>query len=347
MTVTVGSAIDPEAALSAYRQLVWPEIERRLPQGHPARWLYDPLADYPRRPGKGLRAALCVATCAAHGGAEADAVPSAAAIELLHNAFLVHDDIADGSQWRRGRPTLHEREGLPLALNAGDALAVLSFDVLRSNAEILGRRLGGLVLDEFTSAIWRTLEGQALELGWRRDRVTELTPHDYLELILHKSCWYTTIAPLRIGALVGSRGGADLRPITRFGFLLGAAFQITDDVLNITGALDAYGKEIGGDLYEGKRSLIVIHALAAADADDRADIVATLNLTPAERGDADVRRLAALVERYGSVAFAREFGRGIADAAAAAFPAAFAGASRPEAAAVIEMLVDYVVERAR
>ena len=139
MTETVAPAIDPEVRLAEYRQLVWPEIERHLPRREPPRWLYGPLADYPRRPGKGIRAALCVATCSAHGGAEADAVPSAAAIELLHNAFLVHDDIEDGSRGDAASRRSTEREGLPLALNAGDALAVLSFDVLRSNAEPLGR----------------------------------------------------------------------------------------------------------------------------------------------------------------------------------------------------------------
>ena len=81
----------------------------------------------------------------------------------------------------------------------------------------------------------RTLEGQATELGWRRDQVDELAPEDYLDLIMHKTCWYTTVHPLRVGALVGSRGVADLRPMVRFGFYLGAAFQIQDDLLNLVG----------------------------------------------------------------------------------------------------------------
>jgi geranylgeranyl diphosphate synthase type II len=346
MTGAVGAALDPEAGLAFYRGLVWPEVERNLPDGHPAHWLYGPMADYPRRPGKGMRAALCVASCCALGGDESEAVPAAAAIELLHNALLVHDDIVDGSRRRRGGPTLHEREGLPLALNAGDALAVLSFDVLRSNSELLGRRLSELVLDEFRSAIWRALEGQAVELGWRRDGVTDLTPHDYFELVLHKTCWYTTIAPMRIGAVIGSSGRADLRAITRFGFLLGAAFQITDDVLNFAGAPIDHGKDKAGDLREGKRSLMVIHALAAANAHDRNIIIALLRRTT-DRTDDDVGQLAEFFERYGSVAFARQFARGVSEAAADAFWAAFRHAPRPEAAAIVAQLVDYVVDRTR
>ena len=130
---------------------------------------------------------------------EDDALAAAAAIELAHSAFLVHDDIQDGSDWRRGHPTLHRRVGLPLAVNAGDALAVLSLEVLRADTGRLGRRLGLRILSEFSSAMWQTLEGQAVELGWRRDGVTNLSPQNYLELILRKTCWYTTIAPLRIG----------------------------------------------------------------------------------------------------------------------------------------------------
>ena len=212
MTDAPEAAAAPDDLLASYRRRASEEIERRLPHGEPREWLYEPLADYPRRSGKGLRAALCLAACAAHGGEEDDALAAAAAIELAHSAFLVHDDIQDGSEWRRGHPTLHRRVGLPLAVNAGDALAVLSLEVLRADTGRLGRRLGLRILSEFSSAMWQTLEGQAVELGWRRDGVTNLSPQNYLELILRKTCWYTTIAPLRIGALIGSWGAPTSRP---------------------------------------------------------------------------------------------------------------------------------------
>lgn len=347
MTGAPEAATGPDDLLAGYRQRASDEIERRLPRGEPREWLYEPLADYPRRTGKGLRAALCLAACAAHGGPEDDALAAAAAIELAHSAFLVHDDIQDGSDWRRGHPTLHRRVGLPLAVNAGDALAVLSLEVLRADTGRLGRRLGLQVLSEFSSAMWQTLEGQAVELGWRRDGVTNLSPHDYLELILRKTCWYTTIAPLRIGALIGSWGNADLRALSRFGLFLGAAFQITDDILNLTGGQAAYGKEIRGDLREGKRTLMVIHLLSVAEPPHRDAVVDLLRGPAAGRTDDRLEWLADLLERYGSIAFAREFARGVADAADAAFPAAFGTATRPEEAEVIRKLIGYVVERTR
>ena len=347
MTGVPEALAHPDDLLRHYSERASEEIERHLPSGEPREWLYEPLADYPRRTGKGLRAALCLAACGAFGASEDDALAAAAAIELAHSAFLVHDDVQDGSDWRRGRPTLHRRVGLPLAVNAGDALAVLSLKVLRADAGRLGRRLGLQVLDEFSTAMWQTLEGQAVELGWRRDGVTSLSPRSYLELVLRKTCWYTTIAPLRIGALIGSSGSAELGGLSRFGLFLGAAFQITDDILNLTGGQAAYGKEIGGDLREGKRTLMVIHLLAVAEPPDRDAVLALLRGPATLRTNDRLAWLTSLLVRYGSIDFARDFARGVADAAAAAFPEAFRTATHPERAEVIRRLVGYVIERTR
>jgi geranylgeranyl diphosphate synthase type II len=286
-----------------------------------------------------------LAACSAFGGSENDAAAAAAAIELAHNAFLIHDDIQDASAWRRGGPTLHRREGLPLALNVGDALALLSFDVLSAQSARFGPHICGRILKEFCWAVWRTLEGQAVELGWCRDGVIDLSAEDYLQLIIRKTCCYTTIAPLRIGALIGSSGAVDLESLSRFGLFLGTAFQITDDILNLTGEPVQYGKDIRGDLREGKRTLMLIHLLAVAGPRDRRALAALLLEPDSARTDAQVAWLSDLLVRYGSIAFAQAFARGVADAAAAAFPEAFRTATRPEIAEFIRYLVDYVVER--
>ena len=303
-----------------------------IPDGEPHRWLYRVARAYPSRPGKGIRPALCVATSRAFGGDDGDVLPVAVAIELLHNAFLIHDDIVDGSERRRGRPTLVAEYGLGLALNAGDALAVLANRVLRGHARQLGEDVGDRVLAEFDTMALRTLEGQATELGWRHDRVTALEPEDYLDLIMHKTCWYTTVHPLRTGALIG--GVDDLRPFVRFGFHLGAAFQIQDDLLNLVGTEQEYGKEIDGDLFEGKRTLPLIHLIRHARGADRALVDRYLALDRAERDAALVAQVRELMEIYESIAFATAYARGIASAALEAFEEAFASppaAARPTA----------------
>ena len=334
-------------SVEAYCEDVGRSVRRSMldviPDGEPHRWLYRVARAYPSRPGKGIRPALCVATSRAFGGDDGDVLPLAVAIELLHNAFLIHDDIVDGSERRRGRPTLVAEYGLGLALNAGDALAVLANRVLRGHARQLGEDLGDRVLAEFDTMALRTLEGQATELGWRHDRVTALEPEDYLDLIMHKTCWYTTVHPLRAGALIG--GVEDLRPFVRFGFHLGAAFQIQDDLLNLVGTEQEYGKEIDGDLFEGKRTLPLIHLIRHARGPDRALVDRYLALDRSERDAALVAQVRELMEAYESIAFAAAYARGIASAALEAFEEAFASAPPGPDRDFVRELIPYMLER--
>lgn len=331
-------------------------------------YLVAPAVDYLARGGKALRPALCLATCEAFGGDPARALPSAAAIELLHTAFLVHDDVEDDSDLRRGEPTLHQRYGRAAAMNAGDGLAVMALGALRGNERLLGPVLAARVWAEFDFMARQTVEGQALELGWQRDGLTDLGPDDYLELIMKKTCWYTTLLPLRVGALVASGGASDpsgpfpgpaipfpgkANPapdpgaLLRFGFFLGAAFQIRDDLLNLTGAEALYGKERLGDLREGKRTLMLIHLLAVAGDDDRRRLRRWLALPPQARTSGIREEVLAMMEAHGSLAFADEFARGIARSAEVAFDEAFADAPDSPARRFVAGLVPYMVDRDR
>jgi geranylgeranyl diphosphate synthase type II len=334
-----------EAYSEEVSRLVRRSMLDAIPDGEPHHWLYRVARVYPSRPGKALRPALCVATSRAFGGSDGDILPVAVAIELLHNAFLVHDDIVDGSERRRGRPTLIAEYGVGLALNAGDALAVLSNQILRRHAACMDVDLADRVLREFDAMALRTLEGQATELGWRRDRVEELEPEDYLDLIMHKTCWYTTVHPLRVGALVGSGGAVDLGPMVRFGFYLGAAFQIQDDLLNLLGTEREYGKEIDGDLYEGKRTLPLIHLLRNARGRDRDTIDRYLALERPERTAAMVSEIRGLLDDYGSIKFAAAYAQGIAGAALQAFDMAFAPATSGPDRDYVRALVPYMLDR--
>jgi len=334
-----------EAYAEDVSRLVRRSMLDAIPDGEPHRWLYRVARVYPSRSGKALRPALCVATCRAFGGSDGQVLPVAVAIELLHNAFLVHDDIVDGSERRRGRPTLPSEFGVGLALNAGDALAVLANQILRRHAACVDAYLADRLLHEFDEMALRTLEGQATELGWRRDRIQELEPEDYLDLIVHKTCWYTTVHPLRVGALIGSAGAAGLEPMARFGFFLGAAFQIQDDLLNLLGTEREYGKEIDGDLYEGKRTLPLIHLVRAARDADRETVDRYLQLERGERTAAMISEIRGLLHHYGSIAFAAAYAQGIAGAALDAFETAFASAEPGPDRDFIRAVVPYMVAR--
>jgi geranylgeranyl diphosphate synthase, type II len=333
--------------LERYGAMARRAVHSYLPADGMSEYLRAPAVEYLGRAGKGLRPALCLATCEAFGGDPAPALPSAAALELLHTAFLVHDDVEDDSEQRRGAPTLHVQYGRALAVNAGDGLAVLALGALRDNERTLGARLAGRIWSEFDFMARLTVDGQARELGWQREARLDLTPDDYLDMIMRKTCWYTTLLPLRVGALVGSRQRLDLGRMLRFGFHLGAAFQIRDDVLNLIGEPDRYGKEPLGDLREGKRTLMLIHLAAAASPRDRDRVARYLAMTPAERTPEVASEVLAMMRDHGSLAFAEEFARGIARSASLAFEDAFADVPDSPARRFVRDLVPYMVERDR
>ena len=258
-------------------------FERRRRTGYGP--LYDLLADYPFREGKGLRPAICFAACRAAGGRTEQALLSASALELFHNAFLVHDDVEDGSEFRRGRVTLFQEHGAPVAINVGDATNVLAMELLLANTTALGVRKALLVFREVERMARESAEGQAIELGWISARNFDLRDRDYVRMAYKKTCWYTVIAPLRIGVICGSPPGPlapldeDLVPLIELGFLAGIAFQIHDDLLNLEADEALYGKETSGDLWEGKRTVMLLHFMRTARGAERARALRLL-LTP-------------------------------------------------------------------
>ena len=338
--------LDPfHAQLSSYRETVLARLLSTVPQREPKRYLYDPLTSYLSRTGKGIRPALCMATCRAFGGDDSDALVSAAAIEMLHNAFLVHDDIEDESELRRGLPTMHAEHGMPIALNAGDMLTALSVRLLRENLPALGPTLTGRVYDEFEHMMQESLEGQAMELGWVRDNSCDITDEDYLRMVLKKTCWYSFIHPCRIGALIGTRDGVDPDRFNRFGSYLGSAFQIQDDLLNLTGDEQRYGKEIGGDLLEGKRTLMLIHLLRQLDTRETARVTGYLGQPRTARSMRDTRWILDLMRSRGSLDHARKATKQLAGAALYEFTQAFQGVPESDEKKFLNQVISYMVSR--
>lgn len=338
------SAVEDE--LARYGDLIDRALAHHTPTGEPTQYLYDLIADYPARGGKRLRPAICLAACEAFGGEVEQGIPSAVAIELLHTAFLIHDDIEDGSELRRGRPTLHSEHGVGLALNAGDALAILGMAPLRANAEMLGHRVAVRIADEFTEMARHTLEGQAMELGWIRDNTVDVDSNDYLAMVLRKTCWYTTMHPLRVGTLIGSLGAVNPDRVNDFGFHLGAAFQIRDDILNLRGDEGAVGKEILGDLLEGKRTLMLVDLLAKVDDTQRADLTDFLGRDRAERTRDEARAIRDRMEHYGSIDLADNVARLYAARAHDTYADALGPAANNRAGRFLRRLIDYMVDRA-
>lgn len=309
--------------LREYGDLTRVELCRYLGPREPRRHLYNLVADYPRRGGRMLRPTLCIASARAFGAEPQAAVRSAAALELLHNAFLVHDDVEDESDERRGRPTMNALHGTAIAVNVGDALTLLGLRALLDNRDTLGPRLAFAVLEEAERMARESVEGQAIELGWRSDNALHISDDDYLQMVLKKTCWYTTVFPLRAGALIGGARGIEPEQLLRFGFFLGAAFQIQDDLLNLAGDAARYGKEIGGDIWEGKRTLMLVHLLRCATSTERERLAAFLARPRTARDAMEVAWVRERMDQYGCLDHARRVAHALAGAARHEFDVAF------------------------
>ena len=310
-----------------------------------AEYLGDAMREYPGRGGRSLRATLCIAVARAFGASVEAAINSAAAVELMHNAFLVHDDVEDASEQRRGRPTMHALHGVPIAVNVGDALTVLSLRPLLDNRTTLGTRVALRILEEAERMARETVEGQAIELGWRRDNTIDLGEDDYLRMVLKKTCWYTTIFPNRVGALIGTSDSVDLDRFLRFGFFVGAAFQIQDDVLNLIGDRKRYGKELGGDIWEGKRTLMIVHVLKCAQPAERVRLRSFLAKGRALKRAPEVRWVRRLMESYGAIEYAQQVAHGLAGAAQLEFERNFTGLPESRDLAFVRDLPTWVLHR--
>jgi len=268
--------------------------------------LYKMMRDYPARPAKGMRPFLCVTTSRAAGGTEEDALLTAACIELFQNWILIHDDIEDGSELRRGKPSLHRKHGVALALNAGDALHARMWGTLLLNGDMLGLKKTLLVMKEFSTMVNETTEGQHMELGWVAAKRWDLNENDYFEMCKRKTSWYTVASPCRLGAIVAGAGENVLDDLLEFGVNLGVGFQIQDDALNLVGDQKKYGKATSDDILEGKRTLIILHLLQRAAGGEREKLLSIMNKARHEKSKADVAFVLSMVDRYDAVGYARK-----------------------------------------
>jgi geranylgeranyl diphosphate synthase type II len=287
------------------RSLVLDELDRIIPHNRYRPVLYELMFEYLLREGKALRPALCIATCRSLGGRLHDVLHTAAVLELFHNAFLVHDDVEDESLLRRGLPTLQRQYGVPIAVNVGDGMYALCLQPLLDNAEELGLGKALRILQIIARMARESVEGQATELDWIRRGEWTATDRDYCLMVYKKTCWYTFVAPMQIGAITTSAAHEQCRLLLRFARYMGVAFQIQDDILNLTAAQEPYGKEIAGDLWEGKHTLMLLHALRSATQAERSNAEQILGQQRSQKSEEDINALLDLIHRYKSVEHAR------------------------------------------
>lgn len=298
---------DFEDYLNRYAIRVGNLINAYIPKGtHPdmEKYLYAPLREFSKNGGKRHRPLICFAACLAVGGDVDRAVSSAAAIEHFHTAALIHDDIADGAELRRGEPCLYLTEGLGLAINMGDlGLQLVNGTVARD--PLLDDSVKVRVLAELIDMTRRTIEGQALDIGWAKDGRYDISPEDYLVMATCKTAHYSGAVPLAIGAIVGGGTETQIEGLRNYGLDTGLAFQIQDDLLNLVGKAESTKKGFRDDITEGKRTLIVVHALKNLDDVKRKRLVEILSSHTKEA--VDLEEAVCIMEEAGSIDYARNY----------------------------------------
>ncbi|MDY2777818.1 MAG: polyprenyl synthetase family protein [Collinsella sp.] len=265
-------------------------------------YLYSPLSRFSANAGKRHRPLICMLACQAVGGTLSDALDVASAIEHFQSAALIHDDIADNGQLRRGEPCLHISEGEGIAINCGDyALTLVTSSVLGDKHLDDSTKIR--LLGELVDMMMRTVEGQALDLGWVRDDRFDLSVDDYLTMAKLKTAHYSGATPLACGAIVGKGSEDQIETLRTFGLNTGLAFQIQDDLLNLVGTEESRNKDFRSDITEGKRTLVAVHALR----DERFHEELEAILRSGTTDPAKLDRAVQIFDEAGSIEFARDF----------------------------------------
>jgi geranylgeranyl diphosphate synthase type I len=262
--------------------------------------LYDGMEYALSSGGKRLRPALCMLACESLGGDIASALPVAAGIEIAHNSTLVHDDIEDGDGIRRGKPTVWKKFGTPHATNIGDGMIFKSYESI--NGSRLPDKKKARIIRKFTDAFVEIVEGQNMEFNFReRD---DVTADEYMSMARKKAGILFGLS-LGLGADIADAPQATQDTLYEFGSDMGLAFMIRDDILNLVGDQGKYGKEIGGDIKEGKRTLMAIDCLSKCGSEEKAKLLSILSKTRDSVTDKDVSYAIELMKKHGSIDFAQ------------------------------------------
>ncbi len=280
-----------------------------------ARWEYDveafqkalsdPIWNFLDRGGKRGRPMLMLLACEAVGGNAQKAMPFAIIPEIIHNGTLIIDDIEDNSDLRRGKPALHKLFGLDVAVNAGNAMYYLPFLIIQ-HADIDDTTKRKLY-DVITLDCLLCHVGQATDIYWHNGKKANISEGEYLQMCANKTGVLARISA-KLGAILGGADEQQIAALGKFGESLGVAFQIEDDILNITSS-QGIGKEVGDDINEGKRTLMVLHVLKIGKDDDKKRLIRILDMHTKDLKL--IQEAIRIMEKYGSVPYAQKVAKNL------------------------------------
>jgi geranylgeranyl pyrophosphate synthase len=343
--------------LAEYARLVNEALEKYIPRRIDEAWLnhvlgapeyayeveslnkgvFEPFWDLADRGGKRWRPALMLMIYEALGGDPREIAPLAVIPEAIHNGTLAVDDVEDGSEFRRGKPCIHRIYGEDIAINMGNTMYYLPLLVLSEVAIPDEKKLK--ILEEYVRMMIRLSLGQAMDIAWHRGIVKEVNESQYLQMTLFKTGALAGFAA-KMAAIMADAPEERARMIQRFAELIAVAFQIQDDILNLVGDEAKYGKEIGGDITEGKRTLMVIHALRNLPADEAERLRWILDMRTGDKRL--IMEAIDLMKKAGSIDYARKVSE---ELAMEALEALRRGLPKSESRRKLEVLAEFLIRR--
>ena len=270
--------------------------------------LYEPISYHMALGGKRVRPVLTLMACEAMGGELSQALDAAVGLEMFHNFTLLHDDVMDNADVRRGKTTVHRRWNANTAILSGDTMLTIA-------TQYIARTANWQVMDLFNKTAIEIYEGQQWDMDY--ERRVDVTVEEYINMIRLKTSVLLGCA-LKTGALIADADEQQADLLYDAGVNMGLAFQLRDDVLDVWGDPATFGKEIGGDIMNNKKTFLLINAIRLAQGDDADELRHWLNDPYATR-DNKVAGVTALYERLGVRDLAEDAIASYNDLAVAAF----------------------------
>lgn len=286
--------MNPHTELGTLKAMIDERIAQLFVSRRPET-LYDPMAWVMKAGGKRLRPLLVMLSCRSVGGTVDDCIDAALAVEVLHAFTLVHDDIMDNDDTRRGLPTIHKKWNEATAILAGDGLVTKAYQILLQSGNHVRE-----VLSIFTDGLMDLCEGQALDKEF--EDLEHVTMEAYREMIHKKTARLIEVA-CDMGAVLGGASPEEHRALHRFAGAIGEAFQIQDDLLDLTTDEAVSGKPQGSDISERKKTFLTIHFHEHASAADRTAFAAYYGNGTLSASDRE--SVIGLLNNAGSIAAAR------------------------------------------
>ena len=238
--------------------------------------LYEPCTYFLQIGGKRIRPALCLLGNELFAEIKQDAYQVATAVELFHNFTLIHDDMMDAASLRRGMQTVHTKYNSNIALLSGDVMLIKAYEyIAKINTEYLAK-----TLSLFNKTAAEVCEGQQLDMDFEQQQNVSLD--DYIKMIGLKTS-VLLAAALQMGAIIGGASEGNCKHIYQFGLNLGIAFQIQDDYLDAFGNPEKFGKEVGGDIKQNKKTFLFLHTLEVANDEQKKQIEILIETNPANK----------------------------------------------------------------